>query len=892
VTEPSAGLRAALASRYEIERELGEGGMAVVYLARDLKHDRLVALKILRPDVAVGLGVERFVREIRVVAQLQHPHILPLFDSGEAEGIPYYVTPYIEGESLQDRLSRERQLPVPEALAIARQVAGALAYAHSRGIVHRDVKPANILLEGGEAIVADFGIALALSAARTGRRMTESGLALGTPAYMSPEQAAGGEAVDHRSDLYSLGCVLYEMLAGAPPFPVPTPQAVVASHLHDTPPRLSTLRSGLPAMLEGTVDRALAKAPADRFDTATAFVEALDRAAPARAPQARAWWRRPRVVVAAVVAALGLAVAARFLVGRDAFLRGQEAFARWDLTRAQRQFRRAIAAQATNAEAYLWLAQSEVLDGAPPAVWGASARSAAALARRLPTARDSALALGLLFLADSQYPQACAQYERARARDTLEVLAWFGLGECRRLDRVVVRDGRSPTGWRFRSSYQGAVEAYQRALEIAPTLNFAFGPAAYERLATLLVAEPIWARAGVAPPPDTGLFLAWPALDHDTLLLLPHRAAELATAAPASHGAAVAKGQVLLRALVTRWVEATPQSAQAHAALARVLELRGQLADTVGRRSALSEILEARRLEENPALALRDAMTEMRLDIKLLRFGRARVLADSVLAANPDPDSSAAWYLSSAAALVGLAHRSAQLLARTASDTSFQTPVAAPRGVPLPATTAALRLLAYASLGAPAESLPALRQQLATALHRFVVQTEQIATLQHQLRAISDLVGFPAGGVTPDARPAGPDFESVVEWQLARGDTGAARARLVQARRDVAAAFGPASLLPAHVYLQAWLSVAVRDTADAEWLLDLSLNNLAAAPTMLIGEVPQAAALVRAMALRARLASRRGAAAAARRWAARVVTLWSGSDVPELRALVDSLRAL
>jgi tetratricopeptide (TPR) repeat protein len=892
VTEPSAGLRAALAGRYDIERELGEGGMAVVYLARDLKHDRPVALKILRPDVAVGLGVERFVREIRVVAQLQHPHILPLFDSGEADGLPYFVTPYIEGESLHDRLVRDRQLPLGEALSIARQVAGALAYAHSRGIVHRDIKPANILLEGGEAIVADFGIALALSAARLGRRMTESGLALGTPTYMSPEQAAGAEVLDHRSDLYSLGCVLYEMLAGAPPFPAPTPQAVVASHLHDTPAPLSALRSALPPVLEQTVERALAKSPDDRFDTATAFVAALDAVAPARGWQARLWRRRRWLIPASVVVALGLAVTVRFLVARDAFQRARDAFARWDLPRAERLFRRAIAAQPTNAEAHLWLAQSEALEGKPVAKWGAAARSAATLAPGLPSARDSALAFGLLFLADSQYPQACAQYERARAQDTLEVLAWYGLGECRRLDRAVVRDVGSPTGWRFRSSYQGAVGAYQRALEIAPSLNEAFGPAAYERLAGLLVAEPIWAKPGVALSPDTGLFLAWPALDHDTLLLLPHRAAELAIRAPPSHAAAVAKGQALLGALVTRWVGAFPRSAQAHAVLARVLELRGELVDATGRRSALSEILRARGLEVDPALNIRDALTEVRLNLKLLRFGRARELADSMLAANPDPDSSSAWYLAPAAALVGRAHRAAQLLGHTASDTSFQSPVAMPRGVPLPATVAALRLLAYASLATPVDSLPALEQQLVTALRRYVVQAERIETLRRQLQDLSDLVAFPVRGLTPQPRPAALDFESVVEWQLTQGDTAAARAGLKQARRDVAAAFGPGSLLPAHVYLQAWLSAAVHDTADAEWLLDLSLNNLAAAPTMLIGEVPQAATLVRAMVLRARLASRRHDNAAARRWAARVDTLWSGSDVPELRALVDSLRSL
>lgn len=893
MSEPPSQFRDALAGRYEIERELGAGGMAVVYLARDLKHDRLVALKILRPEIALGLGAERFVREIRVAAQLQHPHILPLFDSGEAGGVLYYVTPYVEGESLQELLRRERQLPVPEALAITRQVAGALAYAHSRGIVHRDIKPGNILLEGGEAIVADFGIALALSAAGGGERVTQSGLALGTPAYMSPEQASGSGTVDRRSDIYSLGCVLYEMLAGEPPFSSPTPQAVVARQLRDTPPPLSALRATIPAVVEDAVSRALAKVPADRFTTAAQFVEALDAIEAGRRPRARAWWRRRWLIAASVLLVLGLAVAARFLIGYDAFLRGQEAFAQWDLARAERQFRRAIEAQPTNAQAHLWLAQSQALEGKDVAVWRASAQSAAALARNLRTAKDSALALGLLFLADGKYAEACAQYDLARARDTLDVLAWFGLGECRRLDRGVVRDGRTPTGWRFRSSYQGAVEAYQRALVIAPSLNFAFGPAAYKRLASLLVAEPIWVRPGLALPPDTGLFLAWPALDHDTLLLLPHPSAELATKKPPTHAAAVAKGQALLRALVTTWVETFPKSGPAHAALALALELRGELSDSgTGRRSALSEIREARRLEEDRTIRLRDALDEIRLDLKLLRFGRARGLADSILAANPDPDSSSASYLARAAALVGRAHLTARLLSQTASDTSFQSPIAMPREVPLLATAAALRLQAYASLGAPVESLPALEQQVATALRRYYVEAGRLELVQHQLQDGSDMLAFPARGLNPAPRTPARDFLSVPEWLLARGDTAGARARLAQSRRDQEATFGPGSLLPAHVYLQAWLCVAVHDTAGAEWLLDLSLDNLAAAPTMLIGEVPQAATLVRAMALKAQLASQRHDLAAARQWAARVDTLWSGSDVPQLRALVDSLRAL
>jgi serine/threonine-protein kinase len=275
-------LRSALADRYRIDRELGRGGMAQVYLAQDQKHHRPVAIKVLRPELAQVVGAERFQREIQIAAQLSHPHILPLLDSGEAGGFLFYVTPYIKGNSLRDLLSREKQLPIDDALSIARQVAGALASAHSHNVVHRDIKPENILLSGTEAVVADFGIARAIVAAG-GETLTTTGVTVGTPAYMSPEQAAG-EPLDGRSDVYSLGCVLYEMLAGEPPFTGSTSQAIQARRLKDPVPPLRTVRETVPAHVEQVIVRALAKVPADRFATATQFAEALSYAAAAQPP--------------------------------------------------------------------------------------------------------------------------------------------------------------------------------------------------------------------------------------------------------------------------------------------------------------------------------------------------------------------------------------------------------------------------------------------------------------------------------------------------------------------------------------------------------------------------------------------------------------------------------
>jgi Tol biopolymer transport system component len=268
-------LTAALADRYRIERELGAGGMATVYLAHDIKHDRDVAIKVLHPDLGAALGADRFLTEIRTTARLQHPHILPLLDSGEAGGLLYYVMPLVTGETLRTRLERDRQLPVGNAIRIAREVADALGYAHELGVIHRDIKPENILLQGGHALVADFGIALAVQTAG-GQRLTQTGLSLGTPQYMSPEQAMGERAIDARSDIYALGAVTYEMLAGDPPFTGSSVQAVVAKVLTEKPSPIRTVRDTVPESIEEAVLTALAKLPADRWPSAAAFAAALD----------------------------------------------------------------------------------------------------------------------------------------------------------------------------------------------------------------------------------------------------------------------------------------------------------------------------------------------------------------------------------------------------------------------------------------------------------------------------------------------------------------------------------------------------------------------------------------------------------------------------------------
>jgi hypothetical protein len=316
-------IQTALADRYQLERELGRGGMATVFLARDLKHPRHVAIKVLRPELAGVMTRGRFLREIRISAELAHPHILPLLDSGtipptdDFPALPFYTMPFVEGESLRDRLTREQQLPIDEAIQIAGEVAAALGYAHTHDVVHRDIKPENILLMDGHAVVADFGIARAIKEAVDPEAVTSAGIVIGTPAYMSPEQAAGKADLDGRSDIYSLGCVVYEMLGGEPPFTGASPQAVLARHRMDHAPSLRTLRTSVPDSVEQAVQRALEKTPADRFATAGQFAEALqnphtdETAGPAERP------RRVGPVLVAIVCAVGVLVG-WWALGRNA----------------------------------------------------------------------------------------------------------------------------------------------------------------------------------------------------------------------------------------------------------------------------------------------------------------------------------------------------------------------------------------------------------------------------------------------------------------------------------------------------------------------------------------------------------------------------------------------
>jgi eukaryotic-like serine/threonine-protein kinase len=322
-------LSTALSDRYRIERELGAGGMATVYLAHDVKHDRRVALKVLKPELGAVLGVERFLAEIRVTANLQHPNLLPLFDSGEADGLLFYVMPFVEGESLRARLDREKQLPVDEVIRISSAIGSALAFAHDRGVIHRDLKPENVLLQAGQPVIADFGIALAVSQAG-GQRVTQTGLSLGTPQYMSPEQATGDRTIDARSDIYSLGAMTYEMLVGDPPHLGSTAQAIIAKVLTERPPSVLAARPAAGDNVADAIERALEKLPADRWSSAAEFVEALrGKASPnptrarMRAVQGKSSTSRLRDPVVIALAALAVSLGGVAALQWRAARRGQ-----------------------------------------------------------------------------------------------------------------------------------------------------------------------------------------------------------------------------------------------------------------------------------------------------------------------------------------------------------------------------------------------------------------------------------------------------------------------------------------------------------------------------------------------------------------------------------------
>lgn len=802
-----------LAGRYTLERVLGRGATAYVWLATDQRDSRSVALKVLLPELARDTDRDRFLREIRRTAQFQHDHILPVLDAGQDEDRVWFALPWMAGGTLRERLSRQRQLPIDEAIEIAATLANALAHAHAHGFAHLDVKPENVLFFEGEAHLTDFGICRALE--RTvDETSTSLSLIRGTPAYMSPEQAAGEPELDGRSDIFSLGCVLYEMLAGVAAYIGPTSTAVLAQRFTHPPRDIRIYRPTVPEGLERIVTRCLQVAPADRYQRALDLERDLSAVDPDSAPREgdtdsqgrlvpapskdverdnpdrrRAAGRRraPLAALAAVtVAAVAWAIAPQLRMGssidgvaldtnrvaiwpfdaaadasavtaerhaqllRDAFagwegvelvdqfqledalsreaqapsleraaaltralgagrfvrgrttvngdsaethvvlydamgprslletrlpvppgvseaarafeliaarlllrepgadvdslvrrgttrsvtaaqawLRGQAALREWDLARADAEFAAVTSAVPDDAAAQLWLAQVRAWRGRPVETWAGPTRRAAAGGSTLG-ARERVLRTGLDAMVNGDFEAACRHYAAMSERNASDFAAWFGLGQCRALDRVIVASGESPSGWRFRASRHAAIAAYERAFSMLPTVYRGYEGSAFEGLRELLFLSNR-AAAGFSLP-DSARFLARPSWRGDTLAFIPVPFADFVSGGgvPDGFNEAVARQRQRFRAIAAGWSVALPRSSEAKEALAIALELLANPA-------AIDTLRAARALTDDPSRQFALAVSEVRL---LLRFGlpddpralrRAAALADSLL---------------------------------------------------------------------------------------------------------------------------------------------------------------------------------------------------------------------------------------------------------------------
>jgi len=1023
-------LRTILSDRYRVERLLGSGGMATVYLAQDLKHDRPVAIKVLRPELAIALGPERFLREIQIAAKLTHPHILPLHDSGTAGSLLYYVMPYVQGESLLDRLTREKQLSVEEAVRIAREVAAALAYAHGRGIVHRDIKPGNILLTDGYAMVADFGLARAITRAQSSGSISQSGLTIGTPAYMSPEQAGGEAEIDGRSDLYALGCVLYELLAGDPPFTASNAAALLARHARAPVVPLRSIRASVPPAVEQAVLKALEKVPADRWQTAEEFAQALGtESVPSRARGLPKWVAYGALGVAALAVAVAVwrsvrapgstaavavdttryavlpfeyaaelstrvnerqvfqeallgwtgvgladrvkldealrryqgrplsrveagrlarqAGAGRYLRGevtrssdslrlqvslydagadRDplyqaaaklplslrgldssarrltdqlllreevsrgtevgatrslpawqAWLQGQHSFDSWRLDGADSAFTRAMGFDPQFARPALWLAVVRAWTGAQPAGWTAPLMFASARPTRL-TARELHIAAALRAEAERARERACPEWRALAQADLGDFAAWFGLATCLRFDNVVVRDARSPSGWRFRSSLQEMVQAYRRAFELHPATQ---GPGArgrFSQVRNLLFTRSDQIKIGRTLPGGQTV-LARAGWAGDTLVFIPYPEDAFRRGAPgtipATRHEALLQQRRLLHELAVSWVSNSATNPVALEALAFSLEL---LDDP----SALDTLRRARRLAGEPADQVRLAAAEVWFRLAIAApddtagLRTARAVGDSLLK-NSRPEDAAV--LEGIAALFGRANLAAHLSGQVGIGGG------GPEVRSLVQTAPAL--LAYAALGGPTDSIRRLEAAVTAAIEATTLEEEKVRTRQQWLERAARLAyaDAPFEGLKRFARSGDPLLEA--QAAMAEGRPAAARrylADLPSQRRYLA----PEERSPEALYVEARLFVLLGDKAAVPPWLDPMLGAVRRMDPEVVAKLANAATLVRAAALRAELASEAGDSATAGRWARFVTILWSSADdflQPTVRAM-------
>ena len=895
-----------IAERYHVDREIGRGGMATVYLCTDVQDGSKVALKILRPELGSAVVVERFLREISFASELDHPQIPKVLGSGVIGELPFYVMTYIDGESLRVRLDREKQLPVEEAVRIAEAIVQPTAYAHRMGIIHRDIKPENILLSGDQVYVLDFGVARAILAS-SGESLTSTGVAIGTPAYMSPEQALADQDLDTRSDIYSVGCVTYEMIAGLPPFVGATPQAVMARRFVAPPPPLSEIRDSVPPPVERAVAKALARAPADRWQRIGQFGDALRATSLSpsllMAQSAFGTRRRKFVTFASAVVAVIVSMAALgawSIANRDHLARGRRALERWDVAGAQAEFAEALADHPDDASARLWMGQFLILDRAPLTDWSSLVLKAADSRQSLDS-MDVERALALAAYADAGSPTRCdrlrslsAQRERGHPDDFTPAVT---LADCLMSDRAVVADPSSPSGYRFRSSPEEAADLYEGVLQRSENSRAAF-KTIVPRLQLVLPTTPTSLRRGVMRGETDQTFIAAPELVADTMRFIPRPltgSGAPISADPARLSRLIARNLQRLRDVGIAWTQAAPDDPDAQEMLSGILEATAKL-DGAGE-SALSSIHLARAAisgREGDADAhlrkVRLAGSNTRILVKLGRFREARLLADSVLAWKPQAPLSDSLRLQNDALRAGLCG----LLGRMQTMIEIEQPYAAEYEIrlasgeqkKLPGVLGSdvLRLRAYTAFGAPREMTMSAYRRVNETLESTVPSRELDDYRQSILRRPMTLAVDVAG--TSPLASLGPSSDPFTMAIIALDKRDRRTARVLA--DSIAALHGsqaPGALTIDVVLQHAWLLAALDDSVGAARVLDRALRGLSSAPAQMLRDATLSAALVRAMMLRAALAGAAHDAAAERQWSGYAQELWHGAD-PALKSLL------
>ena len=886
-----------IAEHYRVERELGRGGMATVYLCTDLRDQKQVAIKVLRHELGSAVIIERFLREIAFASELDHPQIPKVLGSGVIDDVPYYVMTYIDGESLKKRLEREKQLPIADAMSIACAIIEPTSYAHKRGIVHRDLKPDNIVISKAGVFVLDFGIARAIIESG-GDRLTSTGIGVGTPAYMSPEQALGDRNLDVRSDIYSIGCVVYEMIAGIPPFVGPTAQVIISRRFAAPPPPLSEVRDNVPISVEDAIMKALAKSPADRWATISEFGDALR--ACSTDPQRRfrtptIEFRRQSVTRVALAAIALVVVAGGFLWSRQfrgAFDKGRQALQSWDFVSAEESFRRAAESDQDDPRAKVWLAQTMMLQGKPASSWRPYVAAARDRRKDLPN-NDPLRADALAARAADGDQQDCSKFSQlaaAESRSSGDFSAALGLADCLSGDSIVVPDKSSKSGYRFRASYQVADSIYEALLE-----RHSGNPAAYAalmpRLAKVLSIDKSNYRHGATTGSSSEGFLAWPTLVGDSLTHVPYviGATPWRSRDPAAAvDAALTRNRERLKSFADSWSRAAPDEPRAHELLASVFQAMGNLSG--GDNSALEELRQARQAvlrgnqsrEDRYAAQLRLGRDQVRLYLRLSRFDQAGALADSLLSTplpKVDQGIRDGWIrdLTPLAALRGRPLEMLDLALKTTPDYPVLLPNGQVAALPRQIVPDQYALDAYAQAGGSGDSVLALASRVSDKITALVLPAQapglRSGALLRPLTLAAPVIGpKPVADLEPSPDP----FILALRAYAAR-DIPRTR-RFLDSLSGLRADYAPGEITMDAVYLESWLRAQVGDTAAASAALDRALRGLPAALPSILANEAVAFSLGRVMALRAELAARKGERTLATSWATNLIKLWGRGD--------------